>query len=72
MSTIVSFSETTSREIAALADAEGASTEQWINRYVIDIRRAVADHGGIDALEAENAARRAAAIHAEETKAPAE
>ena len=58
MSTIVSFSETTSREIAALADAEGASTEQWINRYVIDIRRAVADRGGIDALEAANASYR--------------
>lgn len=61
MTTIVSFSETTSREIAVLAAHEGCTVEQWLNRYVIDIRRAVADRGGIDVLEASNAARRAAA-----------
>ena len=54
MSAIVSFNETTSREIAALAESEHATVEQWLNRYVLDIRRAVADRGGIDALEAAN------------------
>lgn len=57
MSTILSFDEPTSREIAALASAEGTTTEQWLNRYVIDIHRAVADRGGIDELEAANAAK---------------
>ena len=61
MTTIVSFPETTSAQIAALATSEGTTVEQWLNRYVIDIRRAVADRDGIDALEAANAARRAAA-----------
>lgn len=57
MTAIISFSEETSREIAALAEAEGANVDQWLNRYVIDIRRAVADRGGIEALEAANAAK---------------
>ena len=57
----IAFDETTSREITALAEAEGATVEQWLNRYIIDIRRAVADRGGIEALEAANATRRAAA-----------
>lgn len=59
MSTILSFDEPTSREIAALASAEGTTTEQWLNRYVIDIHRAVTDRGGVEAMEAETAARRA-------------
>lgn len=53
----ISFDETTSREIAALASAEGATTEQWLNRYVIDIHRAVTDRGGVEAVEAETLAR---------------
>jgi len=67
MSTIVSFDPTTSREIAALAGAEGATVEQWLNRYVIDIHCAVADRGGIDALEAANASRREATASPTET-----
>ena len=67
LTTIVSFSETTSREIAVLAAHEGCTVEQWLNRYVIDIRRAVADRGGIDALEAANASRREAAATPETT-----
>ena len=59
MTAIISFSEETSREIAALAEAEHATIDQWLNRYVIDIHRAVADRGGIDVLEAANASRRA-------------
>lgn len=39
MTAIISFSEETSREIAALAEAEGANVDQWLNRYVIDIHR---------------------------------
>lgn len=62
MPATISFDATTSREIAALAEAEGAMVEQWLNRYVLDIRRAVADRGGIDALEAANASRREAAL----------
>lgn len=57
MPTIVSFDSTASREIAALSGAEGATVEQWLNRYVIDIHRAVTDRGGIEALEAANAAK---------------
>lgn len=57
MSAIISFDATTSREIAALAAHEGCTVEQWLNRYVLDIRRAVADRGGIEALEAANAAK---------------
>ena len=45
MPTIISFDATTSREIAALAEAERTTVEQWLNRYVLDIRRAVADRG---------------------------
>lgn len=52
----ISFDEPTSREIAALASAEGTTTEQWLNRYVIDIHRAVRDRGGVEAIEAANAA----------------
>lgn len=59
MAPIISFDATTSREISALAAHEGCTVEQWLNRYVIDIRRAVADRGGIEALEAANATRRA-------------
>lgn len=55
----IAFDEPTSREIAALASAEGTTTEQWLNRYVIDIHRAVRDRGGVEAIEAANAARRA-------------
>lgn len=66
MTTIVSFNETTSREIAALAEAEGCTVEQWLNRYTLDIHRGVTDRGGVEAIEAENAARREAARAAEE------
>lgn len=52
---IVSFNETTSRQIAALAAAEGATVEQWLNRYVLDIDRACRDRGGVEAIEAANA-----------------
>ena len=38
MTTIVSFDATTSREIAALASAEGTTPEQWLNRYAISIK----------------------------------
>ena len=55
----ISFDETTSREIAALASAEGTTTEQWLNCYVFNIHRAIRDRGGIEAIEAANAARRA-------------
>ena len=57
MTTIVSFSETTSRQIAALAAAEGATVEQWLNRYVLDIDRACRDRGGVEAIESEVASR---------------
>ena len=67
MTAIISFSEETSREIAALAEAEHATVDQWLNRYVIDIHRAVADCGGIDALEAANASRRETAATSEPT-----
>lgn len=60
MTAIISFSEETSREIAALAEAEGANVDQWLNRYVVDIHRAVTDRGGVEALEAANASRREA------------
>lgn len=58
MPTILSFDETTSREIAALASAEGTTPEQWLNRYALNIHRVVRDRGGIEALEAENASRK--------------
>lgn len=65
MSTTISFDSTTSREIAALAAHEGCTVEQWLNRYVIDIHRAVHDRGGIEALEAATAAFLASADTAE-------
>ena len=57
MTTIVSFNATTSRNIAALAEAEGKTVEEWMFRYVHDIDRAVRDRGGVEAIEAETAAR---------------
>lgn len=66
MTTIVSFNETTSRNIAALAEAEGKTVEEWLHRYDLDIARGVSDRGGIDAIEASNAqAREAARLSAE-------
>lgn len=53
MTTIVSFPETTSAQIAALATSEGTTVEQWLNRYVLDIDRTVMLRGGIDAILAE-------------------
>ena len=61
MTTIVSFPETTSAQIAALATSEGTTVEQWLNRYVLDIDRTVMLRGGIDAILAEAATRNAEA-----------
>lgn len=63
------FTEKTQREIAALAAAEGTTPEHWLTRYSLDIARAVADRGGIEALEAANAARDAQATTEPETAA---
>lgn len=60
MSIILSFDETTSREIAALAESIGQTPETYIEAFARDIHRAVKDREGIEAIEAENAARRAA------------
>lgn len=60
MTTIVSFPETTSAQIAALATSEGTTVEQWLNRYVLDIDRTVMLRGGVDAILAEAEARNAA------------
>lgn len=51
------FTEKTQREIAALASAEQTTPDQWMNRYVLDIARAATERGGVEAIEAANAAR---------------
>lgn len=58
MATTLSFDETTSREIAALAENIGQTPEGYIEAYARDIHRAVRDRGGIEAIESENATRR--------------
>jgi len=55
----ISFTETASRNITALAVAQGITPEQYLIRYEIDIANAVTQRGGIDALEKVNSEERA-------------
>jgi len=56
MSTILSFDEPTSREIAALAENISQTPDQYLDAFARDIHRAVRDRGGVEAIEAANAA----------------
>lgn len=56
MTTILSFDESTSREIAALAENIGQTPDQYLDAFARDIHRAVRDRGGVEAIEAANAA----------------
>lgn len=58
MTAIISFSEETSREIAALAENIGQTPDQHLDAFARDIHRAVRDRGGVEAIEAENASRK--------------
>lgn len=58
MTAIISFSEETSREIAALAENIGQTPDQYLDAFARDIHRAVRDRGGVEAIEAENASRK--------------
>jgi len=55
----IAFDEPTSREIAALAENIGQTPDQYLDAFARDIHRAVRDRGGVEAIEAANAARRA-------------
>lgn len=56
MTTTYSFDEVTSREIAALAKNIGQTPESYIDAFARDVHRATRERGGVEAIEAENAA----------------
>ncbi len=58
MAAILSFDELTSREIAALAENIGQTPEAFVEAFARDIHRAIRERDGLEAIEAENAARR--------------